>query len=209
MKNEIQLVSSSLPSTTAHQSVFTHQGDNGVQIANQQGGTVNVFLPGCNGAVYNASTIISKEYYNLFVVGDDFFTETYVFVEKKRALTTSEGVAPEISAQFAALNNEAITVIKTFPSIFATENRHYGRTDADHLALFGLVTDISVQENGIKVYFQRLCSIPQQKLNEIAFNLAIKGTSSFNELNRMHWTIKRIPLVEELKAAGISVLLPT
>lgn len=208
MKKEIQLAASNLLRRTP-QSVFTHQGDNGVQIANQQGATVNVFFPGCNGSVYNAANPINTEYYNLFVVGGEVFDESFFLVAKDRALTVAEGVAPEISAQFAALTSEAIATIKTFPSLFTSENRHYGRTDADHLALFGVVTDIRTQENGIKVYFQKFCSVPQQKLNEIAFNLAIKGSSSFNELNRTHWAIKKIDLIEELRAAGVSVLVPT
>ncbi|GHV13607.1 hypothetical protein FACS1894219_08650 [Clostridia bacterium] len=124
-------------------------------------------------------------------------------------MTTSEGIAADISAQFAALTPEAIAAIKTFPSLFASENHQYGCTDADHFAFYGMVTDVRIQENGIKIYYQKFSSVPQQKLNEIAFNLAIKGTSSFNELNRTHWAIKRIHLIEELRTVGISVLVPT
>lgn len=206
MSKEIQVSASNLPSATSPQTVFTHQGDNGLQIANQ--GTVNVFLAGNNGAVYNAATAISTEYYNLFVVGDEPFAESHFLIGKDRALTISEGVAKDISAQFAALTPDVVDAIKSFPSIFASENRQYGRTDADHLAFFGLVTDVRVQENGIKIYYQKFSAFPQQRLNEIAFNLAIQGKPSFNELNRTHWAIKRINLTEELKAAGISVLVP-
>lgn len=210
MKNEIQTASGILPSaTTPQQTIFTQQGDNGLQIANQKGGTVNVFLSPSNETVYNATNTISTEYYNLFVIGGETVCDSFFLIQKDRAITVSECVAPEVSAQFAALTPEAISIIKTFPSLVATENRHYGRTDDDHLAMFGFVTDVRIQENGIKVHFQKLCSIPQQRLNEIAANLAINGASAFNELNRMHWTIKRINLVEELKAAGISVLVPT
>lgn len=209
MSNEVQVANSNLPAPATPQTLFTHSGDNGVQIANQQGGTINFFLSSNNGAVYNAANAINTEYYNLFVVGDEAFNENFFLIGKDRALTTAEGIASDISAKFAALTPEAMAIIKTFPSIFASENHKYGCTDDSHLALFGVVTDIKVQENGIKIYFQRFCSIPQQKLNEIAFNLAIQGSSSFNELNRTHWTIKRINLIEELRAAGISVLVPT
>ena len=207
MSNKIQVGERSLPTAPASQTVFTHSGDNGVQIANS--GTANVFLPASNGMVYNAGNAINTEFYNLFVVGDESFNESFFLIGKDRVLTTTEGVAPEISAQFATLTPEAIKAIKTFPSLFVSENRHYGRTDTDHLALFGIVTDIRIQENGIKIYFQRFCSIPQQRLNDIMFNLAIKGKPSYNELNRTHWAIKRINLIEELRAAGISVFAPT
>lgn len=209
MSNEIQKANSNLPTAATPQTVIHNSGDNVTQIANNQGGTINLFMPAAGGAVYNATTKISTEYYNLFVVGGETFNESFFLIEKDRALTTAEGVAEDISAQFASLTPEAQATIKTFPSIFASENHQYGRTDGAHLALFGMVTDIRIQENGIKIYFQRFCTIPQQRLNELMLNLAIKGSSSFNELNRTHWTIKRINLVEELRAVKISVLSPT
>ena len=36
-----------------------------------------------------------------------------------------------------------------------------------------------VQDNGIKIYYQFLNSIPQQKLNELLFELGLQGNSSF------------------------------
>jgi len=118
-------------------------------------------------------------------------------------------MTPVNKEQFSALSDAAISLIKTFPPLFASENHHYGKTDADHNAIFGLVSGVRIQDNGIKIHFQPLWPIPQQRLNEIAYQLAIQGASSFNELNRTHWAIKRLNLIEELKAAGISVLTPT
>ena len=207
MSKELQVANNTLPATTSPQTVIHNSGDNVTQIANNQGGTINVFMPAANGAVYNAATKISSEYYNLFVIGGESFNENFFLIDKERALTVAEGVAEEISAQFASLTPDAQAAIKTFPSIFASETV-YGDAGACQLALFGVVTDIRIQENGIKVYFQRFCTIPQRNLNELARNLALKGTPTFNELSRTHWTIKRINLIEELRAAGITVLAP-
>ena len=209
MSKEIQLANNTLPATATPQTVIHNSGDNVTQIANNQGGTINFVFASANGALYNATTKISSEYYNLFVVGDEPFNEGFFLIDKDRALTVSEGVSADISEQFASLSPEAQAAIKTFPSIFASENHQYGHTDEAQLAVFGVVTDIRIQENGIKIYYQRFCTILQQRLNEIMLKLAIKGSSSFNELNRTHWTIKRINLIEELRAAGISVLTPT
>jgi hypothetical protein len=150
---------------------------------------------------------MNTDYYNLFVITDESFSERHFVVPKDRALT--ESMAEESKALFSALGDEAIAKIKTFPSLFASENHQYGRTDDDHNAIFGLVLNVRVQDNGIKIHFHPLCAVPQQRLNEIAFKIAIQGASSFNELNRTHWAIKRLNLIEELKAAGISVLAPT
>ena len=209
MSKEIQLANNTLPATATPQTVIHNSGDNVTQIANNQGGTINFVFASANWALYNATTKISSEYYNLFVVGDEPFNDGFFLIDKDRALTVAEGVAADISGQFASLSPEAQALIKTFPSIFASENRQYGHTDEAQLAVFGVVTDIRIQENGIKIYYQRFCTILQQRLNEIMLKLAIKGSSSFNELNRTHWTIKRINLIEELRAAGISVLTPT
>ena len=61
----------------------------------------------------------------------------------------------------------------------ATENHSYGKTNEAHYAHYGIITDIKVQDNGIKIYYQFLNSIPQQKLNELFFELGLRGNSSF------------------------------
>lgn len=69
----------------------------------------------------------------------------------------------------------------------------------------GITSDVKVQDNGIKVYYQILNWIPQQRLNDLAMQLGLGSATSFNELNRMHWAIKRINMVEVLREAGIRV----
>ncbi|MDY5576622.1 MAG: hypothetical protein SPF70_03975, partial [Lachnospiraceae bacterium] len=142
------------------------------------------------------------DYYNLIIVaGDELDGTGHVMVDKDRAIT--ESTSEELKKLYAALTPEAIEIIKTFPAIIATENHDYGKTDDNHYADYGIITDVKVQDNGIKVYYQLLNKIPQQKLNELLFELGIQGNSNFNELNRMHWAIKRINMVEVLGENGI------
>jgi len=214
MGNDLQTSPAANLPANATPTVFTQTGDKNTQVAyaNNVNNVINIIVSGAlrsTGGTVNASLPLSTEYYNLFVIGNETFNDGCFLIEKDRALTVAEGIAPEISKRYAGLSEDAILQIKTFPALFASENHQYGRTDSNHQAFFGLVTDIRIQENGIKIYFQKLSPVPQQRLNEIAFNLAIKGSSSFNELNRTHWAIKRINLIEELRAAGISVLAPT
>ena len=146
----------------------------------------------------------NPDYYNLIVVGDGDLDGTgHFLVDKSRAIT--ESTSQELKDAYAALTPEAINAVKTFPAIIATENHAYGKTDDQHQAIYGIITDVKVQDNGIKVYYQILNWIPQQKLNELAPELGIGRASSFNELNRMHWAIKRINMVEVLREAGIRV----
>lgn len=203
MNNEIQVANGNMPTTSTPQSVFTNSGDNGVQILNQ--GTINMYPVTGNGSLYNAATKISTDYYNLFVVGNENFTENSFLIGKECALTIDEGVSPEISARFAPLSDEAKAAIKAFPSIFASLNHQYGCTDEAHNAIFGRVTDVEVMENGIKVHIHKACLIPQQRLNEMASNLGILTACGTNEFNRTHWTIKPIDLIDELRQAGFNL----
>ena len=157
--------------------------------------------------IKNISVSMNTNYYNLFVIGAETYSDGHFIVPKDRALT--ESMAAETKSLFSSLSDEAIAQIKTFPSLFASENRGYGKTDEDHQACYGLVMDVRIQDNGIKIHFQPLSPIPQQRLNEMAFQLGIQGMPTFNELNRTHWAIKRVNLIEELRSAGISVLAPT
>lgn len=147
----------------------------------------------------------SHDYYNLFVQGcDDYLDNEYFYVAKDRALNTgmtSDSIRDEINA----LRPEDIERIKTFPAIICAENHKYGKTDEEQMAYYGVVYDIKVQDNGIKIYYRILNNIRQQILNEHLFELGLTGNDRLNELNRTHWAIKRIDLVTTLREIGVSV----
>jgi hypothetical protein len=149
----------------------------------------------------------NTKYYNLFVVGSEAFDDKHFTIPKNKALI--ESVAPELKSRYSTLNAEAIEKIKTFPTIFASENHGQAKTDNEHQAFFGFVTDVKIQDNGIKICFWLLSAIPQQKLNENASIFGIAGASMSNELNRTHWSIKEIDLIQQLKTINVSVLAPT
>ena len=148
----------------------------------------------------------SHDYYSIFVQGtDDFLEKEYFYVDKDRALNsglTSDSIRNKVNA----LEPDAIEQVKTFPAIFCSENHQYGKTDDDQKAYYGIVYDIKVQDNGIKIYYQILNEITQQTLNEHLFELALSGNDRFNELNRTHWAIKKVDLVTTLHEIGIRVL---
>jgi len=207
MNKELPVIpNNELPANTT-QTTFSQVGNDNIQVAHANNvNTVIIMTPATNnsnGTATSTGFALSNEYYSLFVIGDETFDGTFFMVEKDRALTIAEGIATEISEKYAKLDDAAIMEIKTFPALFMSENHQYGRTDPDHRAYFGFITDIKVQDNGIKIYFNKYLPIPQQLLNENMSRLAIKGKSGFNELNRTHWAIKRIDLLHELKAAAL------
>ena len=210
MNNKLEKIP--LDSIPENSTILVQTGEKSVQVAQAQNvnHVVNLILPAMTpGPIGSGGTnvTLNMDYYNLFVIGDETYSDGHFTVSKDRALT--ECMSQEAKDQFSALGKDAVSQIKTFPSIFACENHGYGKTDDTHQAYFGLVTDVRIQDNGIKIHFRPLSTIPQQRLNEIAYKLAIQSASSTNELNRTHWAIKKVNLIEELKAAGISVLAPT
>ena len=214
MNDDAQLVKAeqNLPQTPQPaQSNLNQYGNDSTQIAYVQNydATVNqtvVILP--NGSTAGAPLTengLSFDYdcFNLFVLGAEEYTDPYFIVSTDRALT--EYIAPDIKSRFASFTPEAIAEIKKYPALFCSENHHYAKTDPDHMANYGYIKDIKVQDNGIKVYYQILNQIPQQTLNAFSDDLCLKLPHSFFELSRTHWTIKRINLVEVLEKAGYRV----
>ena len=213
MPNELQIAKKAELLSNLPSNAMAQIGNNNTQVANANtvNSVTNLILPPVqtkSGATVSA-VAICKDYYNLFVVEGEAFAEIvgHFTVPKDRALT--ESMTNDLIAQFSTLQGEAISQIKTYPSIFASTNRGYGKTDADHTAYYGIVLDVEPQGNGIKINYYKLSSVPQQKLNEMVIDLDIQYASSFNEFDKTHWAIKEVDLVEQLRLAGISVLAPT
>jgi hypothetical protein len=207
LKNEIQALEQSKLTTSTPIAVFNHHGNDGLQIANQQGGVINlnVNTSVSNNVVFDVTIKVDTSSYNLFVIDDEAYNDSYFLIPKECALTTSVGVDYEISAQYASLSSVAIEKIKTFPSVFASKNRINSRTEPDHPAYYGFVTKIVIQEIDIKIFFQKFYSMPQLRLIEIAPALKIKCASLRNEFDQIHWAIKEVDLASELRMAGINI----
>lgn len=177
------------PSSFASAPVFSaHAEDAGIAVgyADSFAPTVNIILA---DGTKNTS---SSEYFNL-IIGYDPFEKDYIIVDNARALT--EYISDEVKGEFSGWTVDAIEKIKKLPTIISMER---DGTD-EQQAVFAFIKDIKVQDNGIKVYFQRYFPIPfaflKENLSELAMNLF--------ELTRTHWTIKKIDLLEVMHDAGI------
>lgn len=186
---------------------LTQNGNDNTQIAYVERYEQSVvILPGVASAgmpVIGQGVTFNYDCFNFFVLGTEQYNDPFFIVPKDRALT--ESTSQEMKELCASLSPEAIAIIKTFPAVFCSENHHYAKTDPDHTAYYGYVTDIKVQDNGIKVYFTKLNQLPQQVLIDLSEDLCIGGARSFTELSRTHWAIKRINLIEVLEKAGYRV----
>ncbi|HFU3862579.1 TPA: hypothetical protein ACGPAZ_000210 [Streptococcus suis] len=195
------------------QNAFSQIGDKNLQVAhadiveNHKHKTVviNTGTAREAQAMTNVATSgMNHDYYNLIVWGSEEIGDDYITVDKDRALT--EYMTDSVFATFTPLTADKLSEIFRMPTIITNENHYYGYTDDDHMAKYGLITDIREVSNGFRIYFNKLNDIPQQRLNELCEELDLWSATHFTEFNRSHWSIKNIDLVAELKKAGIPVL---
>ena len=195
------------------------QGTNIGLAQNVHNTTVNIMLPVSNGTITTPTFIqktINMEYFNLFVILGEQYDKPYFIVDVKRALTVVEGTAKSIHDKLASFSEEAKAEIMSYPYIFANENYRYSPPETPpngpQMAQYGFITKIQQLHNGdLKIYFQSLtmCPIPQDLLNTMVSELDLQGNEKVNELDRTHWSIKNVNIVEELKLKGVSLLIPS
>lgn len=215
MTDKLQIAGNHLPDKPENTTVtqVSHEGVQVGSVENLNYNQNNILITGNNArdniAMNNlAIKGVSREYFNLFVIGAEDYQNSFFVVPKDRALT--EHMTEKSKAMFSPLTQTAIETIKTLPTIFASENTEYGSTSPDHQAFYGFVTDVREALDGYRIYFKLFQSISQQRLNELAIALDLSSSTHFNELNRTHWSIKNIDLVEELRQAGVYVFtMPT
>lgn len=97
----------------------------------------------------------SFDHYNLIVYGDDpevFRQQGHITLEKDRCLVEDAYISPEQKEKYYRLTEENIEELKSFPCIFASENKYYGKTDNNHYAFVGYLEDVKIRSNGIELY---------------------------------------------------------
>ena len=149
----------------------------------------------------------NPDYYNLIVIPQHERLQLglgIISINKNRTFT--ESIDPILKNEFFCLSKESLEKIKTFPAIFATENKYQGYTDEAHMAYYGLITNIHLKSETIEISYIIYNVIPQQKLNEMVDELDIKKANEHNEFNRTHWTIKRKNIISALRKAGFKIL---
>ncbi len=150
----------------------------------------------------------SRDYYNLIVYGDDpgvFTKPGHITLEKERCLVEENFISLDLKNKFSSLTKENIEELKSFLCLFASENKHSGWTEEKHYAVVGQLADIKIRSNGIELYYQPIFAVPQARINSLLPQLGICGRyKRHNELNRSHWAVKEIDLIEVIDDAGLN-----
>lgn len=145
------------------------------------------------------------DYYNL-VVDSSVIDSVFVKVDKKRAIETFY-TEHELRDKYASLSVDAIKEIQRFPILVVPEAaEYYGKASDDQYGYVGVIEKIRKDscEIVLKCKFEDKKPIPLKRISEVAFDLGIQSMDvAITELNRSHWAIKPVNLIEELTEAKI------
>ncbi len=209
-KKELQTVTPG-ELTTSAQTTVNQYGDKSVHIdtvkhMSQNVTVIPIMQRTISGGMRPSTQTVSNEYYHLFVMGGETFEQDHFLCAADRALV-SYWTAEEVRTKYGRLTVDDIEELKTFPALFMPETEgYYAKPSEEQQAYLGVIEDIRVQDNGIKIRWRMIWPIPLKQISGIGFELGMLNmTKAITELNYTHWAIKRINLFEELKDAGISL----
>ena len=149
---------------------------------------------------------LNCEFYNLFVIGGENFNSGSFTISKVKVFST-EYIEPGIKKQFSKMRDDSVVEqILSLPSLFMNENTDYMKSRPGQKALFGRVTDLTIEPNDIRISFHAETQIFQQNVTDISQSLGVISNPGYSELNHTHWTIKRIDLMKVLAETGLMVL---
>lgn len=154
---------------------------------------------------------INFDYYSLFVIAGETFSHpnNYFILPLDRALTVNEGTPINIHEKLALFDDQAIYEIKSYLAIFTAEDYRYTPPDTPingtQKAYYGFIQDIVRTDRIVKISYEIHGEFEHSILSDNFECFGLNGNHKINELDRTHWTIKKINIVQELKNRGIKL----
>ncbi len=134
---------------------------------------------------------INFDYYNLFVVEKQPFTGMLAI---PKDLALKESIADVVREKFGRFGKEEREEIMKLPTLVATRNHNGRTTDEHHIMMYGFVKKLSIQGELLTVQYSMNYQLGQQQMNEIEDALQLEHAPDSNELDRVHYTIKKVNL---------------
>ena len=131
------------------------------------------------------------EYYNLFVI-DQGQLDSLVAIPRNHSL--NDYTAAENRKIYALPGLAAAEKIKRMPALFVIRNKYGNRTTEEQHAAYGYIVDITEKSNTIIVTASISHLIRQEKLNCLEDELQLLRAPENNELDDVHWAIKKVNL---------------
>ena len=159
-----------------------------------------VQMPAAGGGSMMELLSLDTGLYHLFVTEGSLFQGNTFSVAKTVSL--NRHIRQDIKEHFLELRPAEQAELIRFPAVFASVNRGDRETEAVHMAMLGRITAIHVQSSVISFEWKAFCPFPQQILNRNESLFSIWHAPAANELEEEHWTMKPVPLIRSLQAAG-------
>ena len=137
--------------------------------------------------------------YHLIVFGNPEAYGNGPIILEDRARVLREYTHSTLSERYAELTEDAIAELTRLPALFAYERMN--RMDAR----LGRITRIQIRTNGARISYEfdeELPAIPWERIDALEWELDISNL----EMNRTHWALKDVNLLEVLAEDG---LIPT
>ena len=161
-----------------------------------------------------STKVMDRSHYNLFVIDerDKMFTSPFFM---SADVILQKGTPKDVKDNFFSMDADALERITLFPSIFTTANNGQGTTDSEHRAIYGRVENIEPQEHGYLIHWgcMRFWSNPkgvpfisQMELINHAESFGLGVAPCSNELDEVHWAIKKLNVIEALSKIGIEAM---
>ena len=182
-----------LPRTNKNAVTKVDQGGSGnTNIASVTGGLHMTVVQRTQLASYPSPANVNYEFYNLVVV--DLFRDMKSIIPSNLALT--QNINKTIKDVHSSLSEEAIASIKTYPSLIIS-------TSDSELAYIGYVKDVVNTSAGIGIQFNPKFEVKYRLIKSLLKELDLTSTPEISELDRIHWTIKQVNLLDTLENAGV------
>lgn len=156
-----------------------------------------------NGNLLTSSINANNDFYNLFVLDNEDFAKTYFYIERNNLL---KHIEDQVSKNHTLSDVDLLIENCTkYPCVFVNKNKTYKTASSDQKAYFGYLCKIEKYNTGLKFYFSFTCNLSQQIFNDNSKRLGIKSSKGNNELDTIHWSIKKVNLIDELFDLGYRV----
>ena len=114
--------------------------------------------------------------------------------ELERSRSCIEYTADEISERYKFFDEAAVNELKSFPSVFVTENEQT-------TSRIGYITDIKLRRETVVIYFEFDPILPELSIGTIE-NLRVDIDLGRWELSRTHWAVKDEKILDILLKKG-------
>lgn len=145
----------------------------------------------------------NNECYNLFVLDSEEFAKGYFIINHSDALLhLDEG----LDTLHTKDDIKSLQGCLLYPYLFTNKNKAgYKKATPEQLSFFGYLASIEETQEGYKFFFSIVSSLPQNIFNDNSDAFNLRTCIGENELDRIHWSIKKKNIVKSIRSLGFNV----